>query len=47
MEDNIIELPDLILLEDFGHDYTKYIDAVYEVFLVILLPRKLNSKMKF
>lgn len=32
MDNNTVELPDLLLLEDFGGDYPSYIEAVYKVF---------------
>lgn len=43
MEENTVELPDLILLEDFGGDYTRYVDAVYSIFKKDFV----NNKTKF
>ncbi|CAL1519896.1 hypothetical protein [Chitinophaga sp. MM2321] len=32
MNNNIVELPELLLLNNYGGDYAQYIEAVYEIF---------------
>jgi hypothetical protein len=40
MENNTLKLPDMLLLQEYGGDYSSYIEAVYKVFIQDFVTKK-------